>query len=64
MGLARPYFDRNKFKDWTHEQLVTALIEVKTRLMEAEAASISAGEGDPWYGTGQPMPYVPADGQW
>ena len=71
MPLARPYFDPNHFKDWTHDQLVAALIKAKTELMEANAnLSLAAeeserrGDGDPWYGTGQPMPYVPADGQW
>ena len=64
MGLARPYIDRKHFKDWNREKLIDVLIETKTRLMEAEAASARASEREPWYTNGQPMPYVPADGQW
>lgn len=64
MGLARPYIDRNHFKNWDREKLIDVLIETKIRLMEAEEASIRAGEGDPWYTNGQPMPYIPVGGQW
>ena len=42
MGLARPYFDRGEFKNWTHDQLVSALIEAKTDAMSAQA------EGQRW----------------
>jgi hypothetical protein len=36
MGLARPYFDRNHFVNWTHDQLIDALVEAKTRALELD----------------------------
>lgn len=69
MGLARPYFDRNHFKNMSQDELIDALIEAKTRCFELNAQvhryhERAVASGDPWYGTGHPVPYTPADGQW
>jgi hypothetical protein len=68
MGLARPYFDRNRLKGWTHDQLVDAYVGARTRVMQLEAEvqqlRASNGSSEDWHCTGQPTPYKPADGQW
>lgn len=37
MGLARPHFDRNHFKNMSQDELIDALIEAKTRIFELNA---------------------------
>ena len=66
MGFAKPHFNRDHFKDWNHEKLVSALIEAMTRIHELNVMvqrKVEGGE-DSYYATGQPVPYKPADGQW
>ncbi len=63
MGFARPYIDRTRYNDWDRERLITELVEAKVQLMEAQIAHDQRPQ-EPWYGSGQPYPYTPADGQW
>ncbi len=53
MALARPYFDRGTFSNWTHDQLVSALIEARTVAMSAQAdckrwKDLAESREEPW----------------
>ncbi len=66
--MATPYFNPDDYDEWSHRDLVAALIDAKTLIMsltdDVQRERERACTHQQWYGSGQPEPYREADGQW
>ncbi len=65
--LAELYVDRDLLRRLDKEELIDEVVRARQLAYERgcilERRELDTGQ-EPWYGTGQPFPYTPADGQW
>ena len=64
--LAELYIDREPLMKLSKEELIEELVKARQLAYERSETIQQLRESNPndWYGSGQPFPYTPADGQW
>lgn len=64
--LCELYIDREPLMKLSKEELVEELVKARQLAYERGCTieRLDHGLQEPYYSTGQPYPYTPADGQW